>query len=321
MKEIGGYFGLDQLKNENYHENMIELNTGRNALIYLVKAKKIRKIYLPYYLCDSVADILEKYAVVYENYHIDKDFMPIFKQTLNKNEYIYIVNYYGQITDDKIKVLKEEHNSIIMDNTQAFYQKSIPGVDTIYSCRKFLGVPDGAYLSTDTVLEGALEVDTSMNRMRHVLGRYEGRASDYYADFQKNDASFRELPLKKMSNLTRNILGAIEYEKIRIIRNENFKHLHENLNTSNVLDLMMPEGAFAYPYYVKNGIELRGKLAERKIYIPTLWPNVLAENNDKSIEYDYAANILPLPCDQRYGVNDMEVLLKELRRCLKIQFQ
>ena len=39
MKEIGGYFQLDELVNMPYHNNMIELNLGRNALIYLVKSK------------------------------------------------------------------------------------------------------------------------------------------------------------------------------------------------------------------------------------------------------------------------------------------
>ena len=74
----------------------------------------------------------------------------------------------------------------------------------------------------------------------------------------------------------------------------------------------MPYGPFAYPYYVENGIETRKKLAEKKIYIPTLWPNVLIEKHGDTIEYDYAANILPLPCDQRYGLDDMEYIVKEL---------
>ena len=44
MKEVGGYFGLEKLIDKPYHKKMIELNTGRNALIYLIKAKKIKKL-------------------------------------------------------------------------------------------------------------------------------------------------------------------------------------------------------------------------------------------------------------------------------------
>jgi hypothetical protein len=318
MREIGGYFQLDQLINKPYHENLVELNTGRNALLYLVNAKKIRKLYLPFFLCNSVSDMLNKHKINYEYYHIAKYFLPIFDQDLKNDGYLYIVNYYGQITDNVISGFKDKYKNIILDNTQSFFQKPVLGVDTIYSCRKYFGVPDGAYLSTDAILDEKLEEDQSSSRMKHILGRLEGQASDYYDEFKKNDESFKELPIKKMSQLTRNILGAIDYEKVIEARNRNFKYLHDRLENTNILEIKLPYGPFAYPYYVENGIEIRKKLAEKKIYIPTLWPNVLKENLEDSIEYDYAANILPLPCDQRYGIEDMEMLYKKLVIFLKM---
>ena len=36
------------------------------------------------------------------------------------------------------------------------------------------------------------------------------------------------------------------------------------------------------------------------------------ENFEDSIEYDYATNILPLPCDQRYGIDDMKRIIIEI---------
>ncbi|WFF74547.1 hypothetical protein [Proteiniclasticum sp. QWL-01] len=316
MREIGGYFQLDQLIDKPYYENFVELNTGRNALLYLVNAKKIRKIYLPYFLCNSVSDMLNRNKIDYEYYHIGRDFLPIFDKELRNDEFLYIVNYYGQIIDSVIRKFKDKYNNIILDNTQSFFQKPIPGIDTIYSCRKFFGVPDGAYLSTDVIWDERLEKDESSSRMKHILGRYEGQASDFYNEFKKNDESFKELPIKKMSKLTRNILGAIDYEKIIESRNRNLEYLHGRLKHTNILDIKSPYGPFAYPYYVENGIEVKKKLAQRKIYIPTLWPNVLKENREDSIEYYYVANILPLSCDQRYGTEDMKILLKELEQCI-----
>ena len=49
-------------------------------------------------------------------------------------------------------------------------------------------------------------------------------------------------------------------------------------------------------------------MAEQKIYIPTLWPNVLCSGD--LIAKDYAENILPLPCDQRYSCKNLSYLLK-----------
>ena len=289
MREIGGYFELDQFVNNPYYKNMIELNTGRNALIYLIMAKKIKKLYLPYFLCNSVSNKLDVHEIKYEYYRINRSFLPEFSKELKDNEFLYIVNYYGQISNNKLSVLKEKYKNIIVDNTQAFFQKPIIEIDTIYSCRKYFGVPDGAYLHTDVILNEKLEVDKSSNRMRHMLGRFEGKASDYYEDFRNNDNYFNHLPLRAMSKLTRNILGAINYERIKKIRESNFSYLHDRLKANNKLSIKKPEGAFAYPYYTKNGISIRSKLAKKKIYIPTLWPNVLRENDMNSIEYDFAA--------------------------------
>ena len=56
------------------------------------------------------------------------------------------------------------------------------------------------------------------------------------------------------------------------------------------------------------------KLAEKKIYVATLWPNVMEIGNN--IESDLAENILPLPCDQRYGIDEMKLLVATLQRVL-----
>ena len=54
------------------------------------------------------------------------------------------------------------------------------------------------------------------------------------------------------------------------------------------------------------------------IYIPILWPNVLENISDNQIEYQYVLNILPLPCDQRYDLEDMISIVDKLFKLLKI---
>jgi hypothetical protein len=316
MKEIGGYFGLEQLISNEYYKDLIPLNTGRNALLYLLKVRGINKIYIPYYLTDIVSDMCSRNDYNFECYNVDTEFMPIFNKTLADDEYLYIVNYYGQLTKRKVLDLKRQYVQIILDNTQAFFQKLVAGVDTLYVCTKYFGVPDGAYLFTDTKLDEELEVDVSGGRMTHILGRYEGTASDYYSYFLRNDQYFKTAPLKYMSWLTHNILGAIDYERVRRIRNENYAYLERGLDKQNKLELTTPDGAFAYQFYMENGIEIRKALAQKKVYIPTLWPNVLTDTPEDSIEHDYAKNILPLPCDQRYSIDDMKCVVEEMRKCI-----
>lgn len=313
MREIGGYLQFEKLINKPYYTNMIELNLGRNALIYLIRGRKIKKVFIPYFLCDSVYKVLISNEIEYEFYHVGRDFKPVFNKTLKYNHYLYIVNYYGQLDNEYLGIIKQHYNNIIIDNTQAFFQKPLDGVDTIYSLRKFFGIPDGAYLSTDISLESELAVDSSRFRIKHLFGRFEDKAFTYYKDFQRIDDSFENLPLMKMSKLTRNLLGAINYSSIIQKRNENYDYLFQKLQARNILSIAQNNAPFAYPFYVNNGIKVREKLALKKIYIPTLWPNVIGTDSKYSLESDLAANIIPLPCDQTYDLDDMTRLFSEIQ--------
>lgn len=317
MKEIGGYLELDQWIHHVYHPGAIALNTARNALVYLAKVRQISKIYIPYYLCDSVANVCIREGIPHAFYHVDKNFLPLFDNKLKENEYLYIVNYFGQLSQKTLHALQEEYGHIVVDNVQAFFQQPIANVDTIYSCRKFFGVPDGAYLYTDAA-RLALPVDISMHRTKHLLGRFEsGCASDYYNDFRENDALFDDLPLMAMSKLTRNILGVVDYQQAALCRRQNWDVYHNTLGPKNRLTLHTSEGPYMYPFYCENGAAIRKKLAEKKIYIPTLWPNVL-DYNGCGAEKDYALNILPLPVDQRYNQADINTVVEEIEKCMKI---
>lgn len=307
-KEIGGYFGLENLINKPYHKDAIALNTGRNAIVYLAKSKNIKKLCLPYFLCDSVANVCDRENISYDFYNIDEKFCPIFDTELSDGEYLYIVNFYGQITNEYIESLKDTHKRIIVDNTHAFFQKPIKGLDTIYSCRKFFGVPDGAYLYTDAVLDEKIPEDYSADRMGHILGRFENSASGYYSVFKRNDDSFEKLELRKMSALTQNIMGAISYENVVEKRNTNFRILKANLDMYNKLEVKEVDGPYCYPFYCENGMAMKSELAKKNVYIATLWPNVA--NSDQSLEKDFAENILPLPCDQRYGKEEMAEMIE-----------
>ena len=307
-KEIGGYLELEQLVSNEYYKKLIALNTARNALVYILKARNVGKLHIPCFLCDSVSGVCEREGFTFEYYSIDKTFHPIFDKELAEKEYLYIVNYYGQLSNDDIIKYKKKYSNIIVDNVQAFFQEPVIGVDTIYSCRKFFGVPDGAYLATDCILDEELQTDISANRLKHLLGRFEcGSASDYYSAFKENDASFLNLDLMYMSKLTHNILGAIDYEKVMKKREDNFNYMHSRLKDKNILNLKIPSGPYAYPFYCKNGKEVRKKLLKNNIYVPTLWPNVLQSGD--SLAADYAENILPLPIDQRYIEQELHEII------------
>ena len=54
MESIGGYFSLELPKYEEYHKDAIRLNTGRNCLEYILRARRYSKVYIPYYTCEVI---------------------------------------------------------------------------------------------------------------------------------------------------------------------------------------------------------------------------------------------------------------------------
>ena len=313
-KEIGGYLGLEQACGREFYEDLQAVNSGRNALLYILKAYDVKKLHIPRFLCDSVSELCRRENIPFATYGIDRNFAPLFEGELGEGEWLYLVNYYGQLTAEQVLAWKKRYERVILDNIQAFFCCPITGIPTVYSCRKFFGVPDGGYAACEAVLP--LERDSSRDRMTHILGRFEESGSAYYAAFQRNDEIFYDLPLRKMSPITRNILRSVDYEAVRQKRNANYAVLEAALGEKNPLPITASDGPYCYPFYCENGMEVKRALAKKKIYVPTLWPEVTEQGS--ALERDYAKNILPLPVDQRYDPEDMKRIVEELRLCMKI---
>lgn len=318
MKEIGGYIELDTYHLPMLHEGAIALNCCRNALAYLLRARRVKKLWIPKFICDSVTGVCEQEGVPYTLYGVGMDFRPSEEIQLVDGEWLYFVNYYSQFDNDQIAEYVQKYGRVIVDNAQSYFQPPIPGVDTLYTCRKYFGVADGAFLYTDARQEEEFPLDESFERMRFLLGRYERTASEFYGEYAANNELFAAEPIKRMSKLTRNLLHGVDYARVERVRQENYAYLHGSLSVFNELKLSDRPGTFMYPLLLKNGTEIRKRLQAEKIYIPTLWPDVFEVCREDETEYQMAKDILPLPIDQRYGTRDMDYMREELLKCMKI---
>lgn len=306
IKEIGGYLELENTKNGyNFYPNYYSFNSARNALLFFCKNKHIKKVYLPYFLCDSITNICQMNSIEFEYYNIDKNLQPNFNKKVGCNELLYIVNYFGQMTNKDILILKKLHKNILIDNVQAFYRKSLSGIPYIYSCRKFFGVPDGAYLSNIRIKYDVLKQSSGSERMTHLIGRLNGTGNEFYKYFLLNEQRINNFKIEKMSFESEMIMNNINHKNVIKIRNNNYIYLQKRLRKINRLNIRFVNGAFCYPLLINYGEKLRNVLIENFIYVPRLWPNV--HNKDGfELEFFLSNNILPLPCDQRYTKDDMK---------------
>jgi len=310
---IGGYFELELRQGEHYHKNALKLNTARNCLEYILKTKSYQKIYIPYYTCEVILEPIKKCGIAYEFYHININLEPEYEFTLQSKEVFLYINYFGLKQSAVERLAKHFENQLIVDNSQAFYAEPLKGIDTFYSARKFFGVSDGAYLYTDKYLKENIEQDISYERMAHLLKRIDLDAENAYNDFQQNDKSLENQPIKRMSKLTDKILKSVDYNNVRQQRINNYKLLDKYLQNNNQIKLSLDECSvpMVYPYF-SDDKNLRNKLIQNKIFVATYWNNALEWTNQGSVEYELTEKLLPLPIDQRYNATDMKYINSQI---------
>jgi len=316
MNSIGGYFELE-LNNYGtlYHNEAVALNSGRNALEYILLANNhYKKIFIPYYTCDVILQPIRRLRLNFAYYELEQDLTPRIKN-LGKNEVLLYINYFG-ILYKKIENLLKIYQNVIIDNSQAFFAKPFKNIPTFYSPRKFFGLPDGGFAYVHRNINVKLERDKSIDRFRHLLERIENGPEQGFNFFKTNEKNFDNLPLRKMSVITEKLMLNINYKQVLQIRNENFLYLHKYLEKSNELTPIIENekinGPMVYPFLKSGNGELKKKLIENKIYVATYWPNVLKSVSKNKLEYYLAKNIIPFPVDQRYTKKDMEKILRFL---------
>ena len=310
MKPIGGYFSIEYPHYEEYHKDAIRLNTGRNCLEYILRARGYKKVYIPYYTCDVVLEPFKKLGIQYEYYHVNIYLEIRDEIALKEGEALLYTNYYGLKQRYTEKLAGQYGNNLIVDNTQAFYAKPIAGIDTFYTCRKYFGVPDGAYLYTDKLMDMELEQDQSYERMLSLTKRIDLSPEAGYQDFYDISKSLIGQPIKRMSKLTQRMMQGVDYDAVAKRRRANYKLLHDVLGKENNVELPLEDDAvpMVYPYLVPIK-SLREKLIGNKIFVARYWPNVLEYTTTDDIEYLLAFHLQALPIDQRYGEEDMNYIL------------
>lgn len=318
MESIGGYFSLELPQCEEYHKDALRLNTGRNCLEYILRARGYKKVHVPYYTCEAVMEPISKLGVSYEYYYVDIHLEISTPFTLKEGEALLYTNYFG-LKQHYVEQLAEKIGSrLIVDNTQAFYAKPLADIDTFYTCRKFFGVADGAYLYTNKLLDEDFSQDESYNRMAHLLKRIDLSPEEGFVDFRKADDGLSNQSISKMSKLTQRIMQSINYDAVAARRVENYNYLHKYLAGSNQLHFTLADDAvpMVYPYLAdKDG--LREYLIQNKVFVAKYWPNVQEYCSKESIDFLLATKLVPLPIDQRYQIGEMNYIIK----CIENEYQ
>ncbi|WP_256010070.1 hypothetical protein [Desertivirga xinjiangensis] len=313
---IGGYIELQLPAGNEYYPSLLKLNTGRNSLEYILSIKGYTGIYLPYFTCEVMLEPVKKLGLELKYYHVDRHLDPVLDFDIGPAECLVYTNYFG-IKQETVRRLSEMVRNLIIDNSQAFFSEPLQGIDTFYSCRKFFGVPDGAYLQLNSNKRLDIQDDFSAGRFSHLIKSIDLGIEDGYGDYIANNNVLCYAPIRQMSPLTRKILSGIDYDECKLKRHANFHFLHYFLADYNELPIDVRDNLspLVYPLLIaKPG--LKKQLIENKIFVATYWPNVLEWTSPEMLEYQLADNIIALPIDHRYNLDHMTRIVNVLNQLL-----
>lgn len=329
MSEYGGCLNFELINNgcnnaafyDEYNEKKVDVDSGRSAIQFILQNFNFKRIWLPVYNCPLVEKrIIETTDVKIKWYNINSKFEPVIeKSELLEGDVLLWVNYCGVMSHQLVDKVADLQNvtpvKIIIDNIPAYF--SLPRLDVlnIYSCRKFIGVPDGGHVIGNCIKKIQLPVYSTASNYTYLLKAIEDGANSAYNDYQKSEKRFAESKVAYgMPILTQYILKCINYNAIIETRKRNFAILHEILGDTNRFEFANDNTIIPsyYPYLCSDK-QLRENLLEKKIYISRFWKHVLTNERANDFERDLAEFLIPLPIDQRYNSDDMEYIAKEIK--------
>lgn len=304
MNSYGGFIGLEIPLSETgpgLHPSATVLASGRACLSVLLSQIKPHRIHVPYYICDTVINLIRSHKVEILSYEIDDRLLPKSIPQLARGELLLVVQYFGLCSSNMAAYRDSLPNQVVFDRTQAFFTQGIDQSWSFNSARKFFGVSDGAFLS------GPLEANPLFMRLtpstQYLKDRADGK--DAYAGFLENEKTVGATPYR-ISKISEEILSRIDYINVAKRRRENFEVYHTIFSSKNQLKISL--GSQDVPLYyplLTSDEALREKLAKHKIFCPTLWKEC-ATNTTPGYEWEkkLARNLAPLPLDQRYTRED-----------------
>ncbi|EIC22603.1 hypothetical protein [Thiorhodovibrio frisius] len=307
---IGGYFELELPPPRALPHNGLQgFQSARAAFLALLRAGRPNRVWLPKYICNAMLAPLMRAGMAYAWYDLTEHWQVDPAIQLQTGDWLVYVNYFGLCSkpvDDLLQRFPPEQ--IILDYSQAFFAPPSPqALATLYSPRKFFGVPDGGLLHSQIPVPQSTHIDQdAFARMSHLLRRLGDTPEAGYTAYQHAEHSLDDPEPKRLSPLSARILSSIDFDAVRAKRRANFQYLHSRLGADQQSFAAMKDTdiPLCYPYR-SDQPGLRQALIRQRLFIATYWPEALerlAPHRANSL----VNNLLPLPIDQRYGNEDME---------------
>lgn len=351
-REIGSEFHITEKNNiildrnlsiiqKSYHD-YVYARSGREAIGFILDEIEpcTRIAVLPAYICKSMLEPFLKRGYSVEYFSIDQNFNPDLKEieiALNKNpDVMLVIDWFGMNKNQEvISLVKKRFPNLVTlaDCTHNFFNDfmTIEADFVIASLRKWFALPDGAIaINCRNDFKNRLKfVDSCFfnKRKKAMLLKAEylnSREQSLKMQYRKLlSAAEHFLDSESMpvgiSAFSLSLINEMDFNFMKMKRRENFNALYDLIDgfaSTPIINrtITSAECPFCFPIIVENNRnKLQEWLAENGIYCPVLWPlpDYVYLNYEASAYL--SDNMLSIPCDQRYSVDDMEYIAKTIK--------
>ena len=302
--------------------------TGSVALEHIIKEliskKKIKNLYLPIFICESIIKTVQKFNYKIHFYDLYNNFKPK-ELKISNNSAVIIVNFFGLNISKNFYNTKRNKVYFIHDLTHSLYDKKILIKKEDYffcSLRKFGIFNFGGW----TNLKSEKMIKKNLDKLVQLSSKLRLKKFNYLLNNNKN-LSYEKIllcqfkifekklyeflnPIKK-KNIK--IITNMSLDKIINIRRLNYFYLKKNIPKKfqlkiKTLNKTLPVGLICN--IKKQRDNIRSKLIDRGIFCPIHWKIKKRYNKKFVNSFHYSESFLTLPVDQRYNISDMKKIVK-----------
>ena len=315
---IGGYFELEPGNGSGLAllESAATYQSARSAMAAACLHVNPATVWVPHFICGVVIEMLDTLGITVKKYSLTEKFGVPRDLDLGPSDHLVCVDYFGICAaevDTAIQLYGVE--KVLVDASQSLYFKPGTNYTAAYSPRKFVGVPDGGLLLSPYTPASPLPAEEAGSgfRSRHLHARAAGQVEAGYLQYQEAEKTLSDCMPQCMSNITKTMLAAIDFDGIALRRRSNYETLSALLSNNGFHVLPLPVSAvpLCFPVLDIDVDTLRPELASRRLFTPAYWPDASIPADDH-IGSMLRNRTLYLPCDQRYGDIEMHKICKAL---------
>lgn len=302
------------------------LRNARAALAVLLRTLRPARLWLPSYICRDAADGGVAAGVEIAYFPQDGALAPdigFLAANLRPGDAVLAVDYFGRLPPAAFRALCASRPDChwIEDRAQAVAPGPAWGDYLLYSPRKVVGVPDGGVLVVRRgIVPDAAVADRPLDDLPAVLRRLDDPAGEnpalWFPFFRAEEARMDAAPLA-MSRLARLLLDRIDPQGVIAARRANGARLRGDLPDL----LLWPEAdesevPLGIPIVVPDAAGFVAEMAKARIWCARHWADLPSPAGEFPVAHALAGRLVTLPCDQRYGADDMARLVDQVRRVL-----